>query len=207
MPTTVLNYYDLLGVSQIASDEEIRKAFRRKIIKVHPDHNKASDANQRTIELTEAYEVLKNPATRTAYDKILNEKPSTSEREKEHFKQAQQSARKKAQTQSNWSVEEILATVVEVVLETGSGLISGNAEHVSLFDYIRSGFLGLLLVIAFILSFTGIGTVPGVIIMWIIISGISKGDEIIGFGRFIGSTLVVVLIVVVVLGIMLISVL
>lgn len=61
--------------------------------------------------------------------------------------------------------------------------------------------------IAFILSFTGIGTVPGVIIMWIIISGVSKGDEIIGFGRFIGSTLVVVLIVVVVLGIMLISVL
>ena len=45
--TTKRDYYDVLGVSAQASEEDIRKAFRAKAMEYHPDRNKASDASER----------------------------------------------------------------------------------------------------------------------------------------------------------------
>jgi DnaJ family protein A protein 2 len=63
-------YYDLLGVSKNATLDEIKKAFRKKAIKEHPD--KGGDA-EKFKELAVAYEVLQDPKKRDLYDKYGEE--------------------------------------------------------------------------------------------------------------------------------------
>jgi curved DNA-binding protein len=64
------DYYKVLGVERTASDDEIKKAFRRLARKHHPDINKAPDAAVRMQELNEAHEVLRDKEKRAAYDRV-----------------------------------------------------------------------------------------------------------------------------------------
>jgi uncharacterized protein YecT (DUF1311 family) len=52
------DYYSILGIRQGASDDEIRKAYRRKAMEYHPDRNKSENAQEMFIRITEAYEYL-----------------------------------------------------------------------------------------------------------------------------------------------------
>ena len=52
------DYYKILGVSRTASDDEIKKAYRKMALKYHPDKNKSPDAEDRFKEIAEAYDVL-----------------------------------------------------------------------------------------------------------------------------------------------------
>lgn len=63
------DYYDVLGVSRTASEEEIRKAYRRLARQYHPDVNKDPGAEDTFKEINEAHEVLSNPEQRAAYDR------------------------------------------------------------------------------------------------------------------------------------------
>lgn len=63
--------YDALGVKPGASEAEIRKQFRQKALKWHPDRNKAPDAEQRFKDVNAVYEVLSAPAKRHDYDSFL----------------------------------------------------------------------------------------------------------------------------------------
>ena len=62
--------YEVLGVSRDASEDEIKKAFRRQARKLHPDVNKAENAEEQFKELNEAYDVLSDANKRAAYDRF-----------------------------------------------------------------------------------------------------------------------------------------
>lgn len=62
--------YEVLGVSRDATEDEIKKAFRRQARKLHPDVNKAEDAEDQFKELNEAYDVLSDANKRAAYDRF-----------------------------------------------------------------------------------------------------------------------------------------
>jgi molecular chaperone DnaJ len=64
------DYYEVLGVDRNATDEEIRKAFRRLAFKYHPDHNQEDKSGEKFKEVNEAYEVLSDPDKRAAYDRF-----------------------------------------------------------------------------------------------------------------------------------------
>ena len=63
------DYYVLLGCARTASETEIKKAYRKLAMEYHPDRNSAPEAEARFKEITEAYEVLRDPEKRVAYDR------------------------------------------------------------------------------------------------------------------------------------------
>lgn len=63
------DYYAVLGVPRDASEAAIKKAYRKLAMESHPDRNKESGAEERFKEITEAYEVLRDPEQRAMYDR------------------------------------------------------------------------------------------------------------------------------------------
>ncbi len=64
------DYYEVLGIPRNATDEEIKRAFRKLAFKYHPDHNRNGDAEAKFKEVNEAYQVLADPDKRAAYDRF-----------------------------------------------------------------------------------------------------------------------------------------
>jgi len=69
MPTK-RDYYEILDIPKDATDEEIRRAFRKLAFKYHPDHNHGDQSGEKFKEVNEAYEVLSDVDKRAAYDRF-----------------------------------------------------------------------------------------------------------------------------------------
>ncbi len=66
-----MNYYEILGVSREASDEDIKKAYRKLVFDHHPDRNPhVKDADERIKEINAAYEIVGDPEKRRSYDRL-----------------------------------------------------------------------------------------------------------------------------------------
>jgi len=64
------DYYQILGVSQSASAEEIKSAYRKLALQYHPDRNKTKEGEEKFKEVTKAYEVLSDEQKRKTYDQF-----------------------------------------------------------------------------------------------------------------------------------------
>jgi len=67
---TKRDYYEVLGIARNATDEGIKKAFRKLAFKYHPDRNRDDGAEEKFKEVNEAYEVLSDSEKRAAYDRF-----------------------------------------------------------------------------------------------------------------------------------------
>lgn len=63
------DYYKILGITKGASDDEIKKAYRKMALKYHPDKNKSPGAEDKFKEIAEAYDVLSDPNKKEIFDK------------------------------------------------------------------------------------------------------------------------------------------
>lgn len=67
------DYYAILGVNKGASDDDLKRAYRKLALKYHPDKNKAAGAEEKFKEIGEAYDVLSDPKKRQIYDQFGEE--------------------------------------------------------------------------------------------------------------------------------------
>ena len=67
------DYYQTLGLARGASDEEIKRAYRRQALRYHPDKNKEPGAEEKFKEIAEAYDVLSDPRKREIFDRYGEE--------------------------------------------------------------------------------------------------------------------------------------
>lgn len=67
------DYYDILGIKKDASEEDIKKAYRKQALRYHPDKNKSPGAEDKFKEVAEAYDVLSDPKKKDIYDRFGEE--------------------------------------------------------------------------------------------------------------------------------------
>ena len=70
MTTHKRDYYEALSVARGASDEDIKRAFRKLALEYHPDRNKSDGAAEKFKEVNEAYQVLTDSTKRASYDRF-----------------------------------------------------------------------------------------------------------------------------------------
>lgn len=71
------DYYKVLGISKGASEDEMKKAYRKQALRFHPDKNKSPGAEDKFKEIAEAYDVLSDAKKRDIYDRFGEEGNNT----------------------------------------------------------------------------------------------------------------------------------
>lgn len=146
----IQKYYDILGVSQKATLGEIKKAYRKKAMVLHPDVNDNPNANEQFILLNEAYEYLQNLKTGKTYDQKKHKYTRTSKQrqQRQWEQQERERARRRAQQHAKMKYEEFQKTDYyknSVALDVMS-------------DFLNAAFVLFLLVVVPIILSIKIGT-------------------------------------------------
>jgi hypothetical protein len=141
------NYYEILAISKNATIDEIKKHFRKLALKYHPDKNQSTDAASKFIEITEAYEILKDSKLRAEYDEIYskifmdNETIITTENFKQKEKEWENFGRVKADEYSRMSFSEFLKVALgEIAFHAGYASRLGCIN----FFFTASGIFGIV---------------------------------------------------------------
>jgi hypothetical protein len=149
-----MDYYSILGLRAGATDDEIKKAYRRLARKYHPDVNREQDAEERFIEITEAYQyLLEKPSVRRPSGEPVYEPPDKEELRRqrarefarmryEAFKREVEAFRKK------WyytPLKIIRYTVVYVLYAASIPLLLATVLGYFWFEGVAGLFIGLLL--------------------------------------------------------------
>lgn len=115
-----IDYYKVLNISENATLEEIKKAFRELAKEYHPDKNKSSDASVKFREVFEAYEILKDKITKDIFDerrrKFYNRKSAEFNNEKytnsETYENVKKEANKRAEYFSRMTFDDFLQSSI-----------------------------------------------------------------------------------------------
>ena len=105
-----IDYYKILGIPRNATPRNIKKAYRREILKWHPDRNHSPEAEPRTGQIIEAWEILKDPEKKKIYDKSVETPSDYSDEFRRWQQQAQDIAKETAQEplKFSWDPETML---------------------------------------------------------------------------------------------------
>lgn len=194
------DYYAVLGVSPTATQEEIKKAYRRLIREWHPDVCQKPNAHEQSIKIIEAHEILTNPETRRKYDSLRSQRHRQTARntayssEHAEFYRDTQSARRTAEDLVQRGLEELLNLLVDAGRTIWRGEKAFVQEKYGFGARLKTGFLGVLLLAAILLTFTGVAapvTVPSGLYIWY---SLQHNGRFIGLSNFLSSTLMVTVI-------------
>lgn len=196
MNTYIKDYYAILGISKNATQDEIKRAFRDKAKKYHPDVCKEPDAHERFIEIGEAYEILSNPETRREYDEFLARAQNNSYDYYDYdtysdFEDAQRRAQDTAETYAGMDLEDLIESVLGFAYEMGRTVLVGERgkPKLTLWEYVKLGFWGIMLLFGAILTFTGAGTIPGILLVKYAYDVTQKDGKFLGIVPLVLSTL------------------
>ncbi len=154
----VQTYYALLGVSESASFAEIRDAFRTLLRRWHPDVSRDPRAHEMTVKLNEAWEVLKNPASRAEYDQFLKQSREASN---SHFESTwsdswtRSQAATAAEARAQQDLDDLLADLSRVAVAAAK--VGAEAVGCIIGFYWRqilgfAGFIAVLIILGVILA-------------------------------------------------------
>ncbi|WP_194974203.1 J domain-containing protein [Aquiflexum lacus] len=145
------NYYLILGLNENASQEEIKRAYRKLALQWHPDKNLSPEAHEKFIEINEAYLVLSDPIKRSTFDQILNSSKQVNtakpKSESYDFEEFVNEAREKAKKYAGFSFDEFSKSLAKSLGEAGK--IVGKSAISSIFFYLLAGaviFIGKLVI-------------------------------------------------------------
>lgn len=137
-----LGYYAILGVSQGANFQEIKKSYRKLAKKYHPDRNKSAHAEETIKKINEAFETLSDRRKRKQYDRessnIFDQKDSNNEEKEENLSdQKQTNSHKftKLESKNNLGYDNLLLDTVRsrfhILIEPSLCLAFGGCESIA----------------------------------------------------------------------------
>jgi curved DNA-binding protein CbpA len=139
----IKNYYRILEINQDSSPEDIKKAFRKKALKYHPDVCKLPNANKLFIEIYEAFEILSDSDKRKKYDELFLLKEEVIKVKKptydDNFNEWMNNAKAKAENHSKMKYDKYKRNVFDEIIETSRETISFGW----LFTFAILGMLGI----------------------------------------------------------------
>lgn len=208
--TVLADYYGILGVSQKATSEEIKSAYRKLAKTWHPDVCKRSDAHKRFIEISEAYEILSNANARREYDQIRNRTSSSNQYSaaaSTNFDSYQKNAQAKAETYSTMTLEDVLINIIGTVITAGVTFIAGERpqEKVPIEYYLSSGIKLFGAIIMVLITMSGIGAALGIPAFLMISHSLYNDDRFMGIGNLIKAFFFVTVPIIIILIVMLLQ--
>ena len=95
-----MTYYEILSVSENVSIDEIKSAYRKKVLEYHPDVNKSLNGHAIFLQIQEAYRILSDTTTKFQYDNILKSKSSYNQSNHENSTNKQYQQKTEVKTES-----------------------------------------------------------------------------------------------------------